>query len=92
MKIYVKNAQGLEIESDITDKELTVILQASDRGLLRNAKVAVMFDGSRRYLEVEAIDRRLTLPNVVFSGYTVPPPDPDSAPQATFASLRHSPC
>lgn len=66
MKIYVNGVDDLGIESQITDCELMVIVNAHMRGLIRDAKVAVIFQGGRRYLEVAAIDVARTLPDVVF--------------------------
>ena len=74
MRIYVKNVPGIELTSEITDKELIVLLQASDRGLISEAKVTVDFYGKQRKLDIEAIDRERTLPHVVFAGYSIPPP------------------
>lgn len=94
MKVYVKNVHGLDLQSDVTDRELIVILQAYDRGLVKGAKIAVVLDGRLRFLDVEAIDRERTLPGVVFSGYTVPPPPrsgilpKDTEPHAADAATR----
>lgn len=88
MNIFVNRVYGLELQADITDRELIVILQAHDRGLVRGSKVAVLYDGERRYLDVEAIDRARTLPSVVFSGYTMPPPPPLAEAQAAELPKR----
>lgn len=88
MRVYVNNVHGLDLQSDITDRELIVILQAHDRGIAKGAKVAVVLDGRLRYLDVEAIDRARTLPSVVFSGYTVPPPPPLAEAQAAELPKR----
>lgn len=85
MRVYVNNVHGLDLQSDITDRELIVVLQAHDRGLVKGTKVAVVLDGRLRYLDVEAIDRARTLPSVVFSGYTVPPPPPAEAQAAELS-------
>jgi hypothetical protein len=88
MEIFIKNTENLGITSRITDDELIVLIQASERGLVRNAKVLVDFHGEPRYLDIEAIDRERTLPRVVFSGYTVPPPAPA---RTQAAELRKRP-
>ena len=88
VNIFVNRVYGLELQADITDRELIVILQAHDRGLVRGSKVAVLYEGERRYLDVEAIDRERTLPSVVFSGYTMPPPPPLAEAQAAELPKR----
>lgn len=72
MKIYVNGVDDLDIESQVTDYELMVIVNAHMRGLIREAKVAVVFQGGRRYLEVAAIDAARTLPGVVFDAEMPP--------------------
>lgn len=94
MEIFIKNTDNLGITSRITDIELMVLLQANERGLVREARVLVDFQGKPRYLDIEAIDRRRTLPGVVFAGYTVPPPPrsgilpKDTEPHAADAATR----
>ena len=87
MKIYVKNVPELELESPCTDKELIVHLQAQDRGITTGTKVLVNYDGGRRFLDIEAIDRKRTLPNVAFAGYSVPPPASSQVQDRSLAGL-----
>lgn len=65
MRVYVRNVPYMGMTTTLTDKELIIIVQASQRGLVR-AKIRVTFMGERRMLSVEAIDLSRTLPNVVF--------------------------
>jgi len=67
-------AEGGSVLSDISDKELSVLLQAYDRGLIKCPMVLVEGNGSRFHLEADRIDRTKTLPGFVFAGYSLPPP------------------
>ncbi len=62
------------VQSGISDKELSVLLQAYDRGLIKCPFVLCERDGSRFHLEADRIDRKKTLPGFVFAGYSLPPP------------------
>ena len=65
MRVYIKNVPYMGMTTDLSDKELMIIVQASQRGLVR-AKIRVTYLGESRYLSVEAICLSRTLPNVVF--------------------------
>ena len=65
------------------------MLQAVDRGLLKQAKILVSQSGREILLELEAIDRVRTLPNVVFAGYSIAPP-PQTEQQALDSAVRLS--
>jgi len=65
MRVYVKGVPYMGMTTELSDKELMIIVQASQRGLVR-AKISVTYLGERRMLSVEAICLPRTLPNVVF--------------------------
>lgn len=65
MRVYVKNVPYMGMTTTLTDKELMIIVQAFQRGLVM-AKIRVTYLGESRYLSIEAIDLPRTLPNVVF--------------------------
>lgn len=69
MRVYVKGVPYMGMTTDLSDKELMIIVQASQRGLVR-AKIRVTYLGESRYLSVEAIDFVRTCPSVVFSSET----------------------
>lgn len=66
MKIYVNNVRDIEMESEITERELLVLVQAARRKIM-DGRISVVFNGNRRMLDIDAIDVSRTLPRVVFS-------------------------
>ncbi len=52
--------------SEITERELLVLVQASRRTLL-SGKIAVVYQERPRMLDLDAIDVERTLPRVIFS-------------------------
>lgn len=65
MKIYVRG-MDLVLESEISEKELSVLIQASRRGLLE-AKILVVYRGEKRKLDIRAVDCNKSLPGYVMA-------------------------
>lgn len=65
MKIYVRGIEAA-LDSEISEKELSVLIQASRRGLLE-AKILVVYQGEKRKLDVKAVDCGRSLPSYVMA-------------------------
>lgn len=73
MRVYVKGVPELEITTTLSDKELIVLVQAFQRGLI-TGKIRVNYYQGDRYLDLAAIDVARTLPNIVFEKPSILPP------------------
>ena len=73
MRVYVKGVPELEVTTTLTDKELIVLIQAFQRGLI-TGKIRVNYYRGERYLELAAIDVTKTLPNIIFEKPSILPP------------------